>query len=118
MDELEIGTGGGKKKKGEHSVARQHLGLGVRAVSADTGNRKSALWQVFEKVQQQFRLWRMAGQYVDRDDIMAEFEFRLDQKITELEKLKEAGELSGKKLEVLQWAERRRKSQKQRKAIK
>ena len=31
VEELELGEGGGKRKKGEHSVLRMHTGLGVRA---------------------------------------------------------------------------------------
>ena len=66
-------------------MKRQHLGMGVRQVNPETGNRKSSLWMVFESVQQQFAKWRMSGQYVDRDDLLAEFDFRLGQKIEELE---------------------------------
>ena len=32
VEELELGEGGGKRKKGGHSVLRMHTGLGVRAV--------------------------------------------------------------------------------------
>ena len=111
VEELELGAKGGNRKQGEHHVKRQHLGLGIRNVPRQTGNRKSALWSVFEQVHQQFNDWRMGGQYVDKDDLNAEFDYRLEQKIEELQKKKELeGSLSLYHANVLTYALRRKAS--------
>ena len=109
VEALELGTGGGHRKQGEHSVKRQHLGLGIREVKSETANRKSALWMVFRDVQTEFLKWRMSGQYVDRDDLLAEFDFRLSQKISALEtQRQEQGFLSEKQTETLEFALKRK----------
>ena len=41
VEELDLGTGGAKRKQGEHSVLRQHLGLGIREVKEKNANKKS-----------------------------------------------------------------------------
>ncbi len=83
--ELELGKGGGKRKHGEHSVMRQTLGMGIRAVNPETANKKSALSTVFAEVKTRFETWRMSGQYVDREDLCADFEVRLADKVKALE---------------------------------
>ena len=109
VEALELGTGGAHRKQGEHSVKRQHLGLGIREVKIETANRKSALWMVFRDVQTEFLKWRMSGQYVDRDDLLAEFDFRLSQKISALEtQRQEQGFLSEKQTETLEFALKRK----------
>ena len=109
VEALELGTGGAHRKQGEHSVKRQHLGLGIREVKPETANRKSSLWMVFREVQTEFLKWRMSGQYVDRDDLLAEFDFRLSQKISALEtQRQEQGFLSEKQTETLEFALRRK----------
>ena len=51
----------------------------------------------------------MSGQYVDRDDILAEFDFRLAQKISALEtQREEQGYLSEQQTKTLEFALRRR----------
>jgi hypothetical protein len=111
--DLALGAGGGSKKKGEHSLKRQHLGLGHRAVKQKTKNRKSALWTLFLKVENQFLKWRSAGQYVDKEDLMTEFDYVLGQKIQELETERNlTGSLGEQKAKVLQYAIRRRESHK------
>ena len=89
IEDLELGTGGGKRKKGQHSVLRQTLSMGVRTVKPETANKKSALHTVFAKVKTQFEQWRMAGQYVDKDDIFQEFEHRLKTDKARLEKIRD-----------------------------
>ena len=76
---------GGSKKKGEHSILRQHMGLGIRAINPETANKKSALWQIFQMVKPIFLKWRMSGQYVDKFDLLVEFEHQCKIKLAELE---------------------------------
>jgi hypothetical protein len=85
VHDLSIGSQGGRKKRGEHSVLRQHLGLGYRKVELDKANKKSALWMIFDKVKPQFLNWRKAGQYVDRHDLLREWEHQCEVKIKSLE---------------------------------
>ena len=106
---MALGAGGALRKKGEHSIRRQHLGLGIRAVNKETANRKSNLWMVFKDTQAQFLQWRSAGQYVDRDDILADFDFRLGLKISQLEKKRdERGGLNEFDTKTLAYAIQRR----------
>ena len=108
---LELGAGGASRKKGEHSVLRQHLGLGIRAINNEEGNRKSALWFIFGQVQKQFHQWRLAGQYVDKNDIAAEFDYRLHQRIDHFEKkIAETGELNTAQAKEYHYALRRKAS--------
>jgi len=109
VETLELGTGGSKRKKGEHSIKRQHLGLGVRELCKEP-NRKSALWSVFAQVKTQFEQWRMAGHYVDKFDLLCAFDERLDRKINELETKLETGGLNHRMHKVLEYAYRRKAS--------
>ena len=68
---------------------------------------------VFREVQEQFLKWRMGGQYVDKDDLLADFDFRLAQKISELElKRDQDGCLSEQNTKKIAYAERRREAHK------
>ena len=90
VEDYELGTQGGFGKKGEHSVLRTHMGLGFREVK--NANKKSALALIFERVRPIFMRWRMSGQYVDRGDLLIEFE---DQAKKKLEMLDEKRKIKG-----------------------
>jgi len=83
VQELELGAGGSFRKQGEHSILRQHTGLGIRAVKPEA-NRKSALHNIFMEVKDKFEGWRAAGHYVDRLDLLSEFETKLTELIAKL----------------------------------
>ena len=60
---------------------------------------------VCDDVLKQFQQWRISVQYVDKNDLMAEFEWRLDLKITGLQKERdEKGILSASKAKTVEKA--------------
>ena len=85
VEQLELGTRGASRKQGEHSILRLHLGKGIRALANPESNKKSAFHKLFSEVEQKFKKWRAAGQYVDKYDLLLEFEELLKAKIDELE---------------------------------
>ena len=89
---------------------RQHTGMGVRALNPQTKEKKSQLHQELQQVRERFRGWRMAGLYVDRDDLILEFENKLKKTAAELEAKKSKGGLSPKDLKRLYWVQRRLKN--------
>ena len=93
---------------GEHSLLRQHLDMGIRSAKKDTANKKSGLWMIFELVHTQFKKWRMAGQYVDKDDLMSEFPYHLTHRVKILtNQREEQGGLGELNTKILLAAERR-----------
>ena len=107
--QLELGEGRGSRKKGEHSIMRQHTSMGGRALNPQTEEKKSQLHQELQQVRDKFRSWRMAGLYLDRDDLILEFENKLKKTAAELEAKKSKGGLSPKDLKKLYWVQRRLK---------
>ena len=97
VQELDLGKGGGRRKQGEHTVMRKHNGLGIRVVKPEA-NRKSALHEIFMEVKTKFEGWRSVGHYVDRMDLLSEFETKLKELIDKLTKKSEiAGGVLGLK---------------------
>ena len=117
LKEIGCGARGGPDGHGQHGQTKQlkqGKSLGTRLVTEKAlANRKSALASIFDKVRICFEAWRSAGQYVDREDLLIEFEDRLKKKITELELKKvDYGVLSGQDAKVLHFAEKRLASHK------
>ena len=102
VEELELGTRGGFRKKGEHSILRLHLGKGIRALAKPESNKKSAFHSMFVSVEEKFKKWRAAGQYVDKYDLLVEFQELLKAKIDELENEKKiTGMLTASRVRLL-----------------
>ena len=69
--------------------------MGVRAMS-QTKEKKSQLHPELQQVRERVRSWRMAGLYVDRDDLILDFENKLKRTVAELEAKRSEGGLSPK----------------------
>ena len=108
VKELELGTQGAKRKKGEHSVMRQHMGLGIRAVKEATKLKKSQIHKAFSHVREKFYKWRSSGQYVDREDLCDELEQKLKTTVSLLQDQKsKQGPLDKQESKLLVAAEKR-----------
>ena len=108
---LELGVAGGIKKKGEHSRLRASSSMGKRALhDADESRKASALRSVYMEVKSTFDKWRRAGQYVDREDLLQEFESCMRGKVAQLKAKLETEELKYEEAKCLAGCEKRIKA--------
>ena len=109
VEELELGTRGAIRKKGEHSILRLHLGKGIRALAKPESNKKSAFHSMFLSVEEKFKKWRAAGQYVDKYDLLVEFQELLKAKIDDLENEQRiTGGLTASRIKLLDACKKKR----------